>query len=194
MAIDRKTLILEAAAQSFAQFGYKATTMDLVSKIANVGKGTIYTFFKTKEELFEEILGKAFAELQSIMSEGTKQDAAFVDNLFNVLDSILDFRSDHELAVKLSQEVRDIGTVQALEGIRRMEHFALDFLKQQLERAIDNGEVKPCNSEIAAFMIFRLYIGLTSDWNKLSAPLSKDEIKQNMLSFITSGIVADSVK
>ncbi|WP_341283054.1 TetR/AcrR family transcriptional regulator [Paenibacillus sp. FSL H8-0537] len=194
MAIDRKTLILEAAAQSFAQFGYKATTMDLVSKIANVGKGTIYTFFKTKEELFEEILGKAFAELQSIMNEGTEQDAAFVDNLFHVLDSILDFRSDHELAVKLSQEVRDIGTVQALEGIRRMEQFALDFLKQQLERAIDNGEVKPCNPEIAAFMIFRLYIGLTSDWNKLSAPLSKDEIKQNMLSFITYGIVADPVK
>ncbi|SFF17380.1 transcriptional regulator, TetR family [Paenibacillus algorifonticola] len=194
MAIDRKTLILEAATQSFAQFGYKATTMDLVSKIANVGKGTIYTFFKTKEELFEEILGKAFAELQSIMWEGTKQDAAFVDNLFNVLDSILDFRSDHELAVKLSQEVRDIGTVQALEGIRRMEQFALDFLGQQLERAIDNGEVKPCNPAIAAFMILRLYIGLTSEWNKLSDPLSKDEIKQNMLSFIAYGIVADPVK
>ncbi|MFD1909166.1 TetR/AcrR family transcriptional regulator [Paenibacillus rhizoplanae] len=45
MSIDRKALILQAATLSFVQFGYKATTMDQVSRIANVGKGTIYTFF-----------------------------------------------------------------------------------------------------------------------------------------------------
>ena len=49
MSVDRKKLILEAATKSFTQFGYKATTMDLVAKLANVGKGTIYTFFKTKK-------------------------------------------------------------------------------------------------------------------------------------------------
>lgn len=38
MSIDRKKLILEAATKSFTQFGYKATTMDLVAKLANVGK------------------------------------------------------------------------------------------------------------------------------------------------------------
>ncbi|MER2090772.1 MAG: helix-turn-helix domain-containing protein, partial [Sporosarcina sp.] len=43
--MDRRQVILEAAAKSFSLFGYKATTMDQVAKIANVGKGTIYTFF-----------------------------------------------------------------------------------------------------------------------------------------------------
>ncbi|MFD1909464.1 TetR/AcrR family transcriptional regulator [Paenibacillus rhizoplanae] len=32
----------------FSLFGYKATTMDQVAKIANVGKGTIYTFLRTR--------------------------------------------------------------------------------------------------------------------------------------------------
>ena len=54
--VDRKKLIIEAAAKSFSLYGYKATTMDQVAKLANVGKGTIYTFFKTKEELFDEII------------------------------------------------------------------------------------------------------------------------------------------
>ncbi|GAA3330028.1 hypothetical protein GCM10020331_080890 [Ectobacillus funiculus] len=45
MAIDRKWAIIEAATASFASFGYKATTIDQVAKMANVGKGTIYTFF-----------------------------------------------------------------------------------------------------------------------------------------------------
>ena len=55
MMIDRRQEIIAAATKSFTLFGYKATTMDQVAKIANVGKGTIYTFFSNKEELFQEI-------------------------------------------------------------------------------------------------------------------------------------------
>lgn len=55
MSVDRKKLILEAATKSFSLFGYKATTMDQVAKIANVGKGTIYTFYKNKEELLKKL-------------------------------------------------------------------------------------------------------------------------------------------
>ena len=101
MSIDRKTLILSAATQSFVQFGYKATTMDQVSRIANVGKGTIYTFFKTKEDLFEEILNKAYQELTSVMNRVARENDTFILKLINLLDSILEFRSDHELFVKL---------------------------------------------------------------------------------------------
>lgn len=52
LAVDRRKLILEAATKSFSMFGYKATTMDHVAKIANVGKGTIYTFLKIKRSSF----------------------------------------------------------------------------------------------------------------------------------------------
>lgn len=189
MSIDRKSLILQAATKSFVQFGYKATTMEQVSKIANVGKGTIYTFFKTKEDLFEEILDKASQELTSVMNRIATEDNTFIHKLFNLLDSILEFRSDHELFVKLAQEVRDIGTVQALEGVKRMEDYALDFLRQQIETAIENGEVKPCDSSVAAFMILRLYLALTTEWNKAHEPLDENRIKEHMILFISNGIL-----
>ena len=54
--MDRRQEILEAATKSFSLFGYKATTMEQIAKIANVGKGTIYTFFENKEVLFQEIV------------------------------------------------------------------------------------------------------------------------------------------
>ncbi|WNS40964.1 TetR/AcrR family transcriptional regulator [Paenibacillus sp. MMS20-IR301] len=189
VSIDRKALILQAATLSFVQFGYKATTMDQVSRIANVGKGTIYTFFKTKEELFEEILDKATQELMSVMNHVAAQQTTFMHKLFDLLDSILEFRSDHELFVKLAQEVRDIGTVQALEGVKRMEAYALDFLRQQIEGAIADGEVKPCDPDVAAFMILRLYLALTTEWNKSHEPLDKNRIKEHMILFISAGIL-----
>ncbi len=49
MSVDRKKLILEAATKSFTQFGYKATTMDLVAKLANVGEGNhLHVFQKQR--------------------------------------------------------------------------------------------------------------------------------------------------
>ena len=64
MAVNRRQDILNAATQSFSLFGYKATTMDQVAKLASVGKGTIYTFFANKEELFNEIITKLIADMQ----------------------------------------------------------------------------------------------------------------------------------
>ena len=189
MSIDRKALILQAATLSFVQFGYKATTMDQVSRIANVGKGTIYTFFKTKEELFEEILDKATSELTSVMNSVAAEHSTFVNKLLHLLDSILEFRQDHELFAKLAQEVRDIGTVQALEGVKHMEAYALDFLRQQIDEAISQGEVKPCDSSVAAFMILRMYLALTMEWNKAHEPLDQEKIKEHMLLFISTGIL-----
>jgi TetR/AcrR family transcriptional regulator of autoinduction and epiphytic fitness len=189
MSVDRRSLILKAATQSFAQFGYKATTMDLVSKIANVGKGTIYTFYSTKEELFEEILRKALDEMNHTLTLSIQQGDSFLENLFRLLDAMLEFRSDHELFIKLAQEFRDIGTTQAMEGILQMESLVKESLKQEIQRAIDHKEVTPCDTDIVAFMILRLYFALTTDWNKFNKPLDKKQIKANMRMLIAEGIM-----
>ena len=46
VAIDRKRSIIEAATKSFSAFGYKATTMDQVAKLANVEKERFILFQK----------------------------------------------------------------------------------------------------------------------------------------------------
>lgn len=76
--IDRRQQVIHAAAQSFAMFGYKATTMDQVAKIANVGKGTIYTFFTNKEQLFDQILVEVIQEMKNIAQREVHQESAFL--------------------------------------------------------------------------------------------------------------------
>ncbi|MBP1155365.1 MULTISPECIES: TetR/AcrR family transcriptional regulator [unclassified Paenibacillus] len=187
--IDRRSMILSAATQSFAQFGYKATTMELVAKIANVGKGTTYTFFRTKEELFDEILRKALQEMKEVCENVIRREDTFYHNLIRVLDSLLEFRADHELFVKLAQEVRDIGTVQALEGIKRLENLVLEYMRQEIELAIEKGEIKPCDSRVISFMILKFYIALTTEWSHSHEPLNKEQIKEYMQLFLSEGLL-----
>ena len=43
-AVDRRKQVLDAASKSFALFGYKATTMEQVAKIANVERYDLHVF------------------------------------------------------------------------------------------------------------------------------------------------------
>lgn len=58
MGIDKnkKDCILVEAAQKFAQWGFKKTSMDEIAKAAGVAKGTLYLVSKSKEELFYQVL------------------------------------------------------------------------------------------------------------------------------------------
>ena len=49
---ERKKQIILAAAQIFAQKGYTGTVMDEIARCAGIGKGTIYEYFDSKEDLF----------------------------------------------------------------------------------------------------------------------------------------------
>jgi AcrR family transcriptional regulator len=48
----KRLQIVEAAAAQFARTGYEATLMDDVAAAAGVSKGSLYDYFKNKEDLF----------------------------------------------------------------------------------------------------------------------------------------------
>ena len=54
--IDRKELIIHSALQNFMEEGYERATMQDIAIKAGVGKGTIYEYFSSKEELFSEVV------------------------------------------------------------------------------------------------------------------------------------------
>lgn len=191
MAIDRRQQIVEAASKSFALFGYKATTMDQVAKIANVGKGTIYTFFTNKEQLFHEIMKKLIIDMKHVAERTLDPNKPFFDNLNAALEQLLEFREEHELALKLSHEVREIGTPMAQEGMEQIERAVVGYIQQQLQLAIDKGEIKPCNSEMTAFVMLRLYMALTVDWKKTHEPLSKEQVAEQLRFYMQVGLAPE---
>jgi AcrR family transcriptional regulator len=55
--------IVDAAYKVFFRYGYQKTSMDDIAKEAMIGKGTIYYYFSTKEEIFIEVLKRVDAEI-----------------------------------------------------------------------------------------------------------------------------------
>lgn len=186
--IDRKQEIIEAASKSFSLFGYKATTMDQVARLANVGKGTIYTFFKNKEELFNEITEELLDDMTLAAQESIDPELPFKNNVHNALYRMLEFRIEHQLTIKLFQEERDIGTPIVHEVMNKMEDVILSFIEDKVQIAIDREMIRPCDPSLTAFVFLKLYIALIFDWEIKRGPLKKEEIAQLFDLYLLQGL------
>jgi AcrR family transcriptional regulator len=56
---QKRELIMNAALEEFAEHGYHATSINMITKRAGVSKGLLYNYFDSKEELLKEIIKKA---------------------------------------------------------------------------------------------------------------------------------------
>lgn len=190
MSVDRRQMILDGATKAFTQFGYKATTMDLVAKLANVGKGTIYTFFQNKEELFDEIFTSLLMEMKKIADEAIDEKNSFSENLHLALFAILEFRKNHQLTIKIFQENAELGTSAVKEMIEKMEQMIIRYIKTKVKEAIEKGDIKPCDPELTAFVMVKLYIALIFDWEKRYEPLTKEEVAESLELYVLKGLSA----
>ncbi|MFF9910933.1 TetR/AcrR family transcriptional regulator [Streptomyces sp. NPDC013457] len=77
--------LYEAAVTLIAEQGFSATTVDEIAERAGVAKGTVYYNFKSKTELFEELLrhgvGLLTASLRAAAEETAERGGSRVDAL-----------------------------------------------------------------------------------------------------------------
>ena len=66
---DKKERILAIAQKIFARFGIQKTTMDEIAKMARMGKATLYYYFKSKEEIFAQVIHKESRVLKKKLQE-----------------------------------------------------------------------------------------------------------------------------
>jgi AcrR family transcriptional regulator len=89
--IDVKEKIVDAALATFSKNGYDRTRMDDIAEAANVSKGTLYLYFKNKEELFFAISERNIRELKEQLSTLLTKSEDLIASAENFYEN---FRSD----------------------------------------------------------------------------------------------------
>jgi len=99
---ERYREILSAAEIIFARDGYSATTMDTIAEEAELSKGTLYLYFKNKEQLFFSILENKI----DIYTEKLKQVLSGVSSLNELIEHLVNnqfnFLSENKYFFKLA--------------------------------------------------------------------------------------------
>lgn len=86
----RRGELIEAARQEFLEKGYNKASLRNICARANMTTGALYFFFKNKEDLFDEIVGKPLDKLKDILREHYKSDERFMTGITDIADGDID--------------------------------------------------------------------------------------------------------
>ncbi|PKL29352.1 MAG: hypothetical protein CVV46_01180 [Spirochaetae bacterium HGW-Spirochaetae-2] len=64
--------IIQAARQEFLQYGFKDASLRRIASAAGMTTGAIYTYFKDKQALFDEVVAPVTGQVESVFSELSK--------------------------------------------------------------------------------------------------------------------------
>jgi TetR/AcrR family fatty acid metabolism transcriptional regulator len=143
---DKRARILDAAVKVFADRGFFTATVAEIARAAGVADGTIYLYFKSKDDLllrlFDEKMSDLLTEARAaIDSEGS---AAARLRRFITLHLAL-VEKNPELASVLIVELRQ--SAQFLKGLEKAKLSAyLDVIGQVVKAGQDSGELDPALS------------------------------------------------
>jgi AcrR family transcriptional regulator len=77
----RRAVILDAALRVFGQYGYRRTSMDDIAREAQIGKGTIYLSFASKEEVFQALAQRLAQQMLAGAEAASRRPATTADKL-----------------------------------------------------------------------------------------------------------------
>ena len=93
--INRENTILDAAEQVFFSRGFEQSTMDDVAKIAELSKGSLYNYFKNKNELCIGIVGRGLRLVIKYMEEALSQKGSGLDKVTSTARSFMLFQQEN---------------------------------------------------------------------------------------------------
>ena len=82
---DERLRLVEAACAAFAEKGYASTRVAEIAERAGCGKGTVYEYFSSKEELLFAVFESINADISSRMNDALATGGSPEEQLHNLL-------------------------------------------------------------------------------------------------------------
>jgi AcrR family transcriptional regulator len=186
----RRNQILDAATKVFVRLGFQHARMDDIVEESGLSKGTLYWYFKSKEDIINAISRRLFTgeleKLEGLLEgEGTVSErlmqltnhrVAGLKQMSNLVPIIFEF-----YAVAVHQQ-----WVQQFIG-EYFKHFR-ELLKALIQQGIDRGEFRPVNATETAISFASMYEGLTIHWLMDPQTVQWDILNENSIPMLLDGL------
>jgi len=143
---EKQEHLFKAAAEEFADQGYKNASMNTLAREAGVSKGSIFQYFRNKESLFDYVLSSATAKvkdyLREVRDESTEE--SFFIRLENLFRAGFRFIRKHPYLARIYFHVLQSGD--APFGVRELKSLhqkAQSFLEDIVREGIKRGDIRP---------------------------------------------------
>src|SRR6266853_3875058 len=162
-------VLINAAMDLFAAYGYRGTSLSRIARAAGVTKGALYWHFSDKEEFFLAVTNKVlneWAESFAPLKATTREE--YRKEFLRVFDTIAELNEKNpwvsRLLLIITVESHKLGR-RVLAMMRKSNLAALQNFQDMIERGKTLGTLDPeLDSSWAALQMFSSYLGLAMFW------------------------------
>lgn len=161
---EKYQAILNAATVAFAEYGYFSCQVSKIAKLAGVADGTIYLYFKNKEDILVSLFRERMGQFIEQIRQGIGKYETTRDRLLCIIRTHLRYMQENRsLAIVTQIELRQSNPEirEAISGPLR-EYFYL--IEQVLDEGVKRNEVILADTKIARQMVFGTLDAIISDW------------------------------
>ena len=188
-AAARKKRILDAAARVFARKGYQRATTKEIADEADVGEGTIYSYFGSKRDLLLALVSSMSESLLTPPQEIPPDDFESLLSSF-LRDRLTLTEQNFDLTRVLLYEARfddDLRREYVENVLRKM----ATRLEERMKPLIEAGVLRPIHPGVASLAILGSFLGFVLLERELQMELPPlDEIATDMTSIFVDGLRA----
>jgi AcrR family transcriptional regulator len=150
-----KDLVLKSAKKLFGKNGITKTSMDDIAADADIGKGTIYHYYDSKEKLFIEVTEKEVAEIRKMLDSAVSAASGPEGKLKAYIVARSKMIAEIAKIFNLFEEEY----LQYYSYVRKVQDKFTDFeqsvIKQCLKAGIETGIFAETDMDFTAFAIGR---------------------------------------
>jgi AcrR family transcriptional regulator len=133
---DTRQRILDAAARLFAVQRFHEVRMDDLATEAEVAKGTLYRYFRDKEELYNHLIASAATQILQKVDEGAASASEPEPKLVAMLQASFWFFENHPFLSDLLQRVEALSPSAT--------QFAWNDVRKELAARVEETLAQPC--------------------------------------------------
>ena len=186
---EKNNVILTAARRLFGRYGLRKTTVDEIAREAHVGKGTIYNYYRSKEEVFQAVVEEE-AQIfknevkKAVDSQATpeKKIRAYVISRMQLINQLANFYSSF----------RDeyLEYYSFIEKIRKKyTDYEIFTIKEILKEGIDKKVFSIKDLDLTAFAVVVAMKGLEYYWAMETDPLETEKKIDTLLRIFFNGVL-----
>jgi len=188
---NKRDLIVEAGVQVFSKKGYHHTKMEEIAVAAGIGKGTIYEYFSSKLQLFQEIMEKSLQYYNESVSTERKSQMTVAERIQMITEGHFRFCQQNMELSRIIFWDAEIIDEELKEWFYSKRKEKEEVLQNVIEEGIHRGELRPVDAKLVTLMIGgilgQIWVPIVLEGWDVDAVLVAKQITDLIMSGISNG-------
>jgi len=160
-----RAAILDAAVDLFSRQGYEHTSIVQLAQAARVGKGTVYTYFQSKSEIFLAFCEEQLAYVYQELAAKSNPDTPLVDQLLTMFMGEFRFASRNREFGRILMRETVFPKELTVERSGGLDNKYIDLMVPMFQQAQNRGELR---TDLELILVvghfYALYIMTIAAW------------------------------